>query len=133
MDYAQYDTILLQRMLVFGVVSLALSGIWFAFVIKDRKQRMTIHKLFCIVMCLVCFLFGAIEVYKHNYDMQNDAYLVWEGEYTIDNHGGTTCFVYLPDKDGIKLEAENLGIDGTYYGKVIYSEKSKIALEYYSD
>ena len=70
-------------------------------------------------------------LYAANYDIQNRAYITYEGELEIVNikkSDEANVFIYNGRK--IRLEKYNCNFEnGVYTGRVVYSEKTKIAFE----
>lgn len=147
MDYAAYEEILTDQMMgvgvVIGLIVFILVLVLFfriRYIYKKNKKtarwnlkrKLRLSDYCCIVlMCFSLFL-GVKYISEYNYDVQNQAYIVWNGDFVIE-HYGKSSFLYIPDEDGLRLEGGRSLFDGEYTGQVIYGEKSKIVLEIHVD
>ena len=143
MNFSQYEDVLTYRMIFSGVafgVCICFFLIILLFQTKDmwsKKKRHTNRRLrlrdyFCIGMIVFSLFLGSKYTFECHYDIQNKAYHVWVGDFTIVNYG-KAWFCYIPDTDGIRLEVVDSLPEGNYTGRVIYSEKSRMLLECYID
>ncbi len=150
MDFSVYEAQLTKRMLLYGISSTLLAVMFIACLlyvahsssfkahsecqkeIMEAKLSKWVLCIFCVVGIIGCLLLGSTTVWKCTYDINNQAYIVWMGDISVCRDGPTKCRWYLPDDKGIKLEGASLD-EGKYTGKVIYSEKTKIVLDYSVD
>ena len=143
MNLSLYQNVLTYRMIFLGIgfgLSTCFLLIILLFQTKDmwsKKRRHTNKRLklrdyFCIVLIIISLILGSKCVLEHCYDIQNNAYLVWEGDFTIVKYG-KSWFCYIPDQSGIRLEVVDSLPEGNYTGRVVYSEKSKVLLECHID
>lgn len=150
MDFSVYEAQLTKRMLLFGiscallavVFIICLFFVWHSSFCKSKsncpkeiieaKLTQWILCIFCVAGIIGCILLGGSTAWKCLYDINNQAYLVWEGNISVYQDGPTKSRWYLPDEGGIKLEGAGLD-EGKYTGTVVYSVKTKIVLEYCID
>lgn len=137
MDFSAYESIITKRLLYFwiiGFIALILSIISIVYLIRNmRNQKL----LFWILMVLSFSVVIGMTILVENitvdsiYDITNQAYRVQEGKFQICNDIETrsgSCSLILPD--GTKLETDAYDFEaGFYIGRVVYGEKSKVALD----
>jgi hypothetical protein len=142
MDYAQYEELLRSRMLicgwVFGILAVGLAVIFLCVTIKllrkpkRWRRKMDIFDFIPLALCLFSLTMGSVIVARCNYDIKNQAYIVYEGKFTY-VPDGKNALIFIPDRSGVRLEVEKgdwrLIDDGIYTGTVIYSERSKVVVD----
>ncbi len=143
MNIPLYEDVLTYRMIFCGVafgVCTCVFLIILLFQTKDMwsrkmrhtKQRFRISDYFCIGMIALCLFWGSKYTLECHYDIENKAYHVWVGDFTI-VRDGKSWFCYIPDEDGFRLEIVDSLPEGNHTGRVVYSEKSRILLECHID
>lgn len=142
MDYVQYEELLRPFMLlsgwVFGIGAVIFAVVFSCLTIKllrkpkRWRRKMDILDFIPLAMCLVCIIAGSVSVWRYNYDIKNQAYVVYEGTFTFKNSGKVDT-IFIPDRNGLKLDIgkgdERLIDDGIYSGTVVYSERSKVVVD----
>lgn len=136
MQYLDYESVLVNRLIGFGLVSVigVLTGIVGIIYIwinmrNDKPMFYTLH-----VLC-VGLLIGSIVFWNHVSkpllsDIKNHSFIVWEGEFTVeDEHSAGEVFVYLPDENGIRLDCGLWPKGGKHRGKVVYAKQSKVVVD----
>lgn len=142
MDYVQYEELLRPHMLLFGWlygIAAVIFAVVFLFLTikllrkpKRWRRKMDMLDFIPLAMCLVCIIAGSVSVWRYNYDIKNQAYIVYEGKFTF-MPTGSGDIIFIPDRSGVKLEIAKgdwrLINDGVYSGTVIYSERSKVVVD----
>lgn len=141
MDYSLYENIITKKLIYYStlsVIAMIFSIVCLIYLVKKMRDE---KALFCFLMILLCFsivgsvVLGGKTIYSSIYDIKNQAYICYEGEFLIDTDVETrngTCTTRLGD--GTKLETDAYQyLAGTYTGKVIYGEKTKIVLDIQPD
>ena len=150
MDFIAYETQLTRRVVLYGAFS-ALLAIMFIVCLfyvahspyfkadsdnprDNRETKVTKWTLYILGLGGVvgCLVLGISTAWKCTYDINNQAYIVWQGDFSVYQDGPTKSRWYLPDDNGIKLEGDGLE-EGQYTGRIVYSEKAKIVLDYTVD
>lgn len=142
MDFSMYEAQLTRRMWLYGIFCavFAVGFIICIFVLlhnasskteKDLEEKAYNWILLALGFAglVGCLLLGGTTVWECKYDIDNQAYIVWEGDFFVYQDGPTKSRWYLSDDEETKLEGVDLG-EGRYTGKVIYAEISRIVLEY---
>ena len=103
---------------------------------EDNKDKIL---SILVSFCFFSVLWGILgnNIYKIEYDIRNQAYHIYEGEFIYEHSyhgtkGGHQYSIIIFD-DGKEKElcTEYIEIDyGTHSGKLVYSEKSEYLLEY---
>ncbi|MBR3893624.1 MAG: hypothetical protein IKJ35_00595 [Clostridia bacterium] len=140
MDYSQYEEIINRKATVFLVIIALLfivCAVLIWMIIREFKEPKTKDAriadriwlvLSSVIACLSVVFFMA-TVYARNYDIRNQAYLTYEGKIEIVNKkSGANVFIFNDKRkmlDAVRCDVE----DGIYTGRVIYSQKTKIAFE----
>ena len=145
-DYSRYEEIIRRSSTLFLVLLTCLFilgavGVFLSIKIKyskdngikDKKEASRVMLVISVIgVCMSVVLYLG-TLYAANYDIQNQAYMTYEGELEIVNnekHDEANVFIYNHNGRKIRLEKYNCNFeDGTYTGRVIYSEKTKIAFE----
>lgn len=142
MDYVQYEELLRPRMLllgwIFGILAVGLAVIFLCATIKllrkpkRWRRKMDIFDFIPLALCLFSLIMGSVTVSQYNYDIKNQAYIVYEGKFTF-MPTGSGDIIFIPDRSGVKLEIAKgdwrLIDDGIYSGTVVYSERSKVVVD----
>ena len=133
MNHSLYDKVLLKYMLTFSVIAfvflmIAIVGAVIAFRYLDKEAKIVMSimlSIFLIVVSFFCFR----NFPKYIYDIKNNAYITYTGDFKVENKytKGSAVFVYI-DND-TQLESYSGLPAGNYTGTVVYSERSAIALE----
>ena len=134
----RYYMIIVFAVLFLIVVTLTLLG--YMGRARSLKERESIKSKiayilvwFCIFAVLVCILW--IQIDKIKDDIEHQSYSVYEGEfvykYTRRSKGSDTKLSFTVDGKEINLTTKDLNIvNGTYTGKIVYSEKTQYLLDY---
>lgn len=133
MNHSIYDKILLKYMFTFSIIAFILSIIAIICVVYtfrhlDKEAKIVMSIMLSIFLIVVfCFCFKNFPNYI--YDIRNDAYITYTGDFTISNKytKGSAIFVYIDNNT--QLESYSGMSPGKYTGKVIYSERSAIAFD----
>lgn len=143
MDYTQYEEVLTHHMLVFGIDFAVIACILVITLFvrtkdlwqrkKDssestEKRKLQFRDYACVLLLFVSVFLCAKHIWKCNYDIQNKAYIVWSGEFTVIN-SGRSCYIYLPNENGVQVEVFDMYEDGVYNGTVVYGEKTKVVVD----
>ena len=141
-DYSRYEEIIRRSSTLFLVLltCLFILGAVGVFLMirysKDNEtkdERITTRIIFILSIIAACMsvVLYLGTLYAANYDIQNRAYITYEGELEIVNikkSDEANVFIYNGRK--IRLEKYNCNFEnGVYTGRVVYSEKTKIAFE----
>jgi amino acid transporter len=144
-DFSQYEAVIKRNSTVTIVVFamlLLISCIGIFLIKKYAKDAETkddrISDRIILVLAIACAIMSVVFIvntaYATNYDIKNQAYIVYEGEFEI-VRTKSGANVFLAPKNMFKwLEWANpYGEDGIHSGKIVYSEKTKIVfqLEFY--
>ena len=138
-DYTSYERIItrvttLMMVLVAILFVVAIIGAFMFRKAEEHERRSDrIGRLIVFVFCILtacgaaCFFFAT--VYARNYDINNQAYVTYEGEFmVVSNKSKTNVFIYTPRR--IRLTDLNCDLEeGTYTGRIVYSEKTRIVFE----
>ena len=134
-NFAAYEKILTRScMIIVGmcILVIAIISIAYPFIKKQYKtneQKMV--TLICGLFILGAIIIGGCTAYKTISDIQKQSYVVYSGTFVSDKDG--TGKVYIVDSSGKKktLSVASYTIPyGTHNGKIVYSEKTEIVLEY---
>lgn len=143
-DYSRYEEIIRRSSTLFLVLLTCLFilgavGVFLSIKIKyskdngikDKKEASRVMLVISVIgVCMSVVLYLG-TLYAANYDIQNQAYITYEGELEIVNikkFDEANVFIYSGRK--IRLEKYNCNFEnGVYTGRVVYSEKTKIAFE----
>ena len=141
-DYSRYEEIIRRSSTLFLVLltCLFILGAVGVFLMiryskdnetKDERITTRIILVLSIIAACMSVAFYVNTLYAANYDIQNQAYITYEGELEIVNikkSDEANVFIYNGRK--IRLEKYNCNFEnGVYTGRVVYSEKTKIAFE----
>ena len=145
-DYSRYEEIIRRSSTLFLVLLTCLFilgavGVFLSIKIKyskdngikDKKEASRVMLVISVIgVCMSVVLYLG-TLYAANYDIQNQAYMTYEGELEIVNnekHDEANVFIYNHNGRKIRLEKYNCNFEnGVYTGRVVYSEKTKIAFE----
>jgi len=142
-DFSQYDAVIQRRATVFVVLLVALLAFCcfgIVFIKKSSKDSQAradkisdrVILFTGIVLAILSVMLMIGTVYASNYDIKNQAYLVYEGEFEIVNTK-SGANVFITPRKIIQLEWLEWGNcdvdDGFYNGKILYSEKTRIVFE----
>ena len=146
-----YNAILsamIGRMIFFFALLLLLGGIITAIFIpqiKKNQKRAKHERLdtilsFILVLCLIAGALTAIVIHTLPYilDVRENAYIIYEGDFAVENvddlrakskpllsFGGEKHQTQFTLKDSLYLE------DGFHNGRVIYSQRSRVIVEWH--
>lgn len=145
MDFSVYEAQLSKRMLLYGILCLIVLGVCLFIVLcnyhtstgrrADRpstfEDQFTNWFMYILAIggIIGSIVLGTTIIRECSYDIRNEAYIAWEGDIIVYRDGPSKSRWYIPNEDGIKLEGSGLN-EGTYTGKIVYAEKSKIVLDY---
>lgn len=140
MDYLLFEKILIKRAWGFSILCftiIILSVLALTYIIKNMANEKVLSSIL-IVLC-VCAIAGSVVLGTNIVggsisDIKNRSYIVYKGDFVVGDDVETpskTYSVYVPDKDGIHLEASDTRIlySGEYWGEIIYAKKTKIAFK----
>ena len=139
----RYSEILLDSNVPFIVATIigliVLIPIIVVLYIKNRKNDDTKDFKFLFITFIIVFsvVFAWWITFTCNTvsDVKNQAYIVYEGEFYVENPRNSK--IKLLDGSNTKLEYDyfEVYLSGYHKGKIVYSQKTKIALEIieYSD
>ena len=148
-----YNAILSARiggMIFFFALFLLLGGIITAIFIpqiKKNQKRAKHERLdtilsFILVLCLIAGALTAIVIHTLPYilDVRENAYIIYEGDFAVENvydrrakfmplisFGGEKHQTQFKLKDNLYLE------DGSHSGRIIYSQRSHVIVEWHCD
>ena len=137
-------------MIFFFALLLLLGGIITAIFIpqiKKNQKRAKHERLdtilsFILVLCLIAGALTAIVIHTLPYilDVRENAYIVYEGDFAVENvydrrakfmplisFGGEKHQTQFKLKDNLYLE------DGSHSGRIIYSQRSHVIVEWHCD
>ena len=147
----KYNSILsvhIGVMVFFFVLLLLLGGIIMAIFIpqikrskkKSKHERMDTLLSFMLVLCIIAGALTAIVIHTAPYilDVQENAYITYEGDFAVENvddlrakskplisFGGEKHQTQFKLKDNLYLE------DGFHSGRIIYSQRSHVIVEWH--
>ena len=140
MDYELYDSIMHTQFIwsiVFSAFGLLLGICELVYInnIKKRGDQDYYALLALLVITIViCIVFGRYAV-SHFYDSANHSYIVYEGDFLVEKHYKHAPLIYVPDKDGIRMEFSGsnyykyVSEPGKYRGQLVYAEKSRYVVD----
>ena len=149
----KYNSILsvhIGVMVFFFVLLLLLGGIITAIFIpqikrskkKSKHERMDTVLSFMLVLCIIAGALTAIVIHTAPYilDVRENAYVTYEGDFAVENiddlrtkskplisFGGEKHQTQFKLKDNLYLE------DGFHCGRIIYSQRSHVIVEWHCD
>ncbi|MBR3894161.1 MAG: hypothetical protein IKJ35_03325 [Clostridia bacterium] len=133
--FAAYEKILTRScMMIVGICIfvIAIIAIAYPFVKKQyERNEQKIVALICGLFVLGALIIGGYTAYNTISDIQKQSYIVYSGTFVSDKDG--TGKVHIVDSSGKKITLSVASYTmpfGTYSGKIVYSEKTKIVLEY---
>ena len=145
MDYSRYDEIvrhktnvflvLLAMLFVVCVVGIVLAIVWLKNPIDRSKDERISDRIMLIVLSIAILLplvMFPLTVHARQYDIQNQAYLTYEGEFEVVQVKGNSSNVFIYNEKGRKIQLTKNSCnleEGIYMGSVVYSQKTKIAFE----
>ena len=117
-------------MIVIGILSVLFGAFFFQ---KKRSDMLTIGVIilwFVASLMPVPYVGGSMLI--HNADINNEDFLVYTGEFEKD-HGRE--LIFLNDEKTTRLSNTNSTFldTGSYFGRIIYSQRSKYVLSYSLD
>lgn len=140
-DYQKY-TAFLEEQLAFrktvGVVLALLLVLLSALILlglgKHMEKTSIKVRLLCVAICIVFFaipfcILGS-QMRDFSYDIKNEAYLTYEGEFAFEQEKSMLIFQVDGKKTEVIAEKANMDPTVTHVGKIVYSEKSKYLLYY---
>lgn len=137
MDYSFFEKIIMKRTCFFLIIcSVILLVSFFAIryiFLKMRKEKAMFFALLslCAIAIIGSVVLSSSVVYSAAYDIKNQAYIIYDGAFSVDKYveGNGNCTLILFDKKSTKLETDAYVLEaGKHTGKVIYGEKTKIVL-----
>ena len=140
----QYEKILTQQLtgdailtaiviLLFIAISIALYVDWKKH--PKGEEKKVIIVTFILATCILVggSIFGLSNVFKIKKDMDNQDYIIYCGEYSLEEPAKRSqfCYIYTGD-ERIKLRyrVENFK-EGTYNGYIVYAKNSLIVVDRY--
>lgn len=138
MDYSLFEKIIMKQaccFVIIGAILLIASLFAIYYIFKkmrcDKPMLYTLLSLCVIVIVGDCILCGNV-VYSSLYDIKNQAYIVYDGVFSIGKYveDDWNCSLILNDEKKTKLEIDAYILEsGEYTGKVVYGEKTKIVFD----
>ena len=133
MSHSIYDKVLLKYIFSFSIIAfilfiIAIVCVIYTFRHLDKEAKIVISILlsvFLIVVSYFCFK----NFPKYIYDIKNNTYITYTGDFTVSNKytKGSAVFVYIDNYT--QLESYSGISPGNYTGTVIYAKSSAIVLE----
>lgn len=135
-SFEVYDAIVTRHcwtMVLIGLVAIAAIIAIYFWIRKtiDNKKGLAEYTIILGVLLLGVLVFEIYTICTTIHDVQNDAYVVYEGTYET----AKDAKVYIIDADGKRKTLSDAFYslpDGTHRGKIVYSEKTKIVVYYQS-
>ncbi len=133
-SFEAYDAILTRHcwtMVLIGLVAIAaIIAIYFGIrKAIDNKKELNEFAIILGVLLLGVLVFETYTICTTVHDVKTDAYVVYEGTYET----AKDAKVYITDANG-KRKTLSDGFyslpDGTHRGRIVYSEKTKIVVDY---
>ena len=129
-----YDAILTRHCwtMVWIGLFLIVAIIAFCFWIKktsDSKKENTELLVILGLLLLGVLIFETYTICTTVHDVQNNAYVVYEGTYETDKDAK----VYITDANGKRKTLSDAFYslpNGTHRGRIVYSEKTKLVVDY---
>lgn len=133
-SFEAYAAILTRHcwtMVLIGLVAIAAIVAIYFWIRKTigNKKECTEFAIILGVLLLGVLIFETYTICTTVHDVQNDAYIVYEGTYET----GKDSKVYITDADGKRKTLSDAFYslpDGTHRGRIVYSEKTKIVVGY---
>ncbi|MBE6691918.1 MAG: hypothetical protein E7586_01120 [Ruminococcaceae bacterium] len=117
-------------LITFSVITVFLAILIFR-TVKEKDNPKWAHIIW--IVCAVICVFQVKNVSEVVLDITNESYVVYQGEFTQDNGGYSARFRSQTTRlmpEDIRLKSRSSLIDsGDYVGTVVYTERSRIALE----
>lgn len=138
MDYSEYEKILRKEVSdtwIFWVILVVLVGM-FIYINKSdfyddmKKWAKIVSNIIIVVVIISTSLYFATYIYNSYSDINNEAYVVYEGEFYINDHRGD--YVHIEEngkKRTLSYYDANYMEGGTYTGKFVYAKRTGIILE----
>ena len=134
----------IREMVMLNIVMIIVAGIIVALLVgairRREKENICLHS---IVLAIACFAVVGSFVYALPIalDLHNESYIRYDGEYFVESITdtgvvGAISYVKMGDEDSEKYEFKpnpDYWEEGRYNGYIIYSERSKIILEWGGD
>lgn len=134
MEFAIYDKILIKNVIGICIVCIILCIVSVIGIVYSVRKLDKIESIVCSVGLSLAIIgtvaFSAINIPKHIYDINNNAYVVYAGEYDVVSSGKMDELVYI-ENGSVRLEIKvgsGLG-EGKHQGTIVYAERSKIVLD----
>lgn len=133
-SFEAYDAILTRHcwtMVLIGLFAILAIIAFYLWIRRtnDNKKERTEFAIILGVLLLGVLIFETYTICTTAHDVQNDAYIVYEGTYET----GKDAKVYITDADGKRKTLSDAFYslpDGTHRGRIVYSEKTKIVVDY---
>ena len=141
----QYEKILTKQLtgnaILTAIVILLFIAISIGLYVEYKKlpkgqEKIELIVVFILVTCLAVggSVYGLSDVSKLKKDIDNQDYIVYYGEYSLEApaKGRQFCYIYVGD-ERIKLRyrVENFE-EGTYNGYIVYAKNSLIVVDRYN-
>ena len=109
---------------------------------SPRHERVDNMVAFILILCLIAGALTAIVIHTLPYilDVRENAYIIYEGDFAVENvydrrakfmplisFGGEKHQTQFKLKDNLYLE------DGSHSGRIIYSQRSHVIVEWHCD
>ncbi len=135
-SFEAYDAILTRHCWTMVLIGLfAILGIiaiylWIRKTNNNMKERIELAVILGVLL-LGVLIFETYTIYTTVHDVQSDAYVVYEGMYET----AKDAKVYITDSNGKRKSLSDYLYsipEGTKRGRIVYSEKTKIVVDYQS-
>ena len=135
-SFEAYDAILTRHcwtMVLIGLVAIAAIIAIYFWIRKtiDNKKGLTEYAIILGVLLLGVLVFEIYTICTTVHDVQNDAYVVYEGTYETGE--SKRSHVYITDTNGKRKTLSDAFYslpNETHRGRIVYSEKTKLVVDY---
>lgn len=133
MTFSAYDKVLLKYMFTFSIIAfilliIVIVCVIFTFRHLDAEAKILMSVLLSIILIII-FYFCFKNFPKYIYDIKNDAYITYTGDFEISNEYTKGSAVFIHIDNNTQLESYSGMSPGNYTGTVIYAEHSAIAFD----
>lgn len=132
-NYPEYDRLLTSKIIVTSImisIVVLLIICCGVYVIIQSRQKILSKKFLIVLAVLLLFsVSGWLITYTNcKMDKEEQAYVTYEGEFSYSN----SKFVFLKDSNKTRLITIGCPLlpDGSSRGRLLYSKRSKILLDY---
>lgn len=147
-DYQKYTDFLKDQVqfryiiaIILAILFVALAVLIFlGYINMGKKENSMKRKILCVLLCLclfsIMFYFLGKQIYIMNTDIDSNAYIVYEGDFTYEYVRHTigpdvSEVTFVINEEELTITTEHLNItSGTYTGRIVYAKNSKYLLDY---